>query len=71
MGHAAPGSSCRPASGPVVFRYGAETRRLEGEHSMSGVWLVQASDGAEERIEAGMLATEGGALVALSLVVLR
>ena len=34
---------------------------------MPGVWLVQAADGAEERIEAGMLATEGGALVALSL----
>ena len=66
-GYAAPGSSCRPASSPVVFRYGAETRRLEGEHSMPGVWLVQAADGTEERIEAGMLATEGGALVALSL----
>jgi hypothetical protein len=34
---------------------------------MPGVWLVQAADGAEERIEAGMLGTEGGALVALSL----
>jgi hypothetical protein len=66
-GHAAPSSSCRPASRPVVFRYGAETRRLEGEHRMPGVWLVQAVDGAEERIEAGMLGTEGGALVALSL----
>ena len=66
-GYAAPSSSCRLASSPVVFRYGAETRRLEGEHSMPGVWLVQAADGTEERIEAGMLATEGGALVALSL----
>ncbi len=34
---------------------------------MPGVWLVQAADGTEERIEAGMLATECGALVALSL----
>ncbi len=34
---------------------------------MPGVWLVQAADGTEERIEAGMLATEGGVLVALSL----
>jgi|tagenome__1003787_1003787.scaffolds.fasta_scaffold18830830_1 hypothetical protein len=34
---------------------------------MPGVWLVRAADGTEERIEAGMLATEGGALVALSL----
>jgi hypothetical protein len=42
-------------------------RRLEGEYGMPGVWLVQAADGAEERIEAGMLATAGGALVALSL----
>ena len=33
---------------------------------MPGVWLVQAADGAEERIEAGVLGTEGGALVALS-----
>ena len=34
---------------------------------MPGMWLVQAADGTEERIEAGMLAIEGGALVALSL----
>ena len=34
---------------------------------MPGVWLVQAADGAEERIEVGMLGTEGGALVALSM----
>ncbi len=66
-GYAALSSSCRLASSPVVFRYGAEMRRLEGEYGMPGVWLVQAADGAEERIEAGMLATAGGALVALSL----
>jgi len=50
-----------------VFRYGAETRCLEGEHSMHGVWLILMADGTEARIEAGMLAIEGGALVALSL----
>lgn len=39
-GYAALSSSCRLASSPVVFRYGAEMRRLEGEYSMPGVWLV-------------------------------
>jgi hypothetical protein len=34
---------------------------------MADVWLVRAADGTEERIEAGMMATEGGALVALSV----
>ena len=34
---------------------------------MPGVWLIQTADGTEERIEAGMLTIEGGALVALSL----
>ena len=34
---------------------------------MHGVWLIQTADGMEERIEAGMLTIEGGALVALSL----
>lgn len=33
---------------------------------MHGAWLVQTADGTEERIEAGMLTIEGGALVALS-----
>ena len=42
-------------------------RELEGEHNMLGVWQIHTADGAEERIEAGMLAIEGGALVALSL----
>jgi len=31
------------------------------------VWQIHTADGTEERIEAGMLAIEGGALVALSL----
>jgi muconolactone delta-isomerase len=30
------------------------------------VWTVQVADSKEERVEAGMLATESGALVALS-----
>ena len=30
------------------------------------VWNVQTDDGADERVEAGLLATEGGSLVALS-----
>jgi hypothetical protein len=29
-------------------------------------WTVQITDGEDERVEAGMLAMEGGALVALS-----
>jgi hypothetical protein len=29
-------------------------------------WTVQIADGEDERVEAGMLAMEGGALVALS-----
>jgi hypothetical protein len=40
---------------------------LDGEHNMPGVWQIHTADGTEERIEAGMLAIEGGALVALSL----
>ena len=32
---------------------------------MPGVWLIQTADGTEERIEAGTLTIEGGALVAL------
>ncbi|MBB3083081.1 hypothetical protein [Geodermatophilus sabuli] len=30
------------------------------------VWTVQTTNGDDERVEAGLLATEGGALVALS-----
>jgi hypothetical protein len=30
------------------------------------VWTVQTTSGDDERVEAGLLATEGGALVALS-----
>ena len=30
------------------------------------IWTVQITDGEDEKIEAGLLATEGGALVALS-----
>ncbi|WP_089403760.1 hypothetical protein [Geodermatophilus saharensis] len=30
------------------------------------IWTVQTAAGEDERIEAGLLATEGGALVALS-----
>ncbi len=30
------------------------------------IWTVQTADGEDERIEAGLLATEGGALVAMS-----
>ncbi len=30
------------------------------------IWTVQITDGEDERIEAGLLATQGGALVALS-----
>ncbi len=30
------------------------------------IWTVQAADGEDEKIEAGLLATESGALVALS-----
>ena len=30
------------------------------------IWTVQITDGKDEKIEAGLLATEGGALVALS-----
>ncbi|MGY1696214.1 MULTISPECIES: hypothetical protein [unclassified Geodermatophilus] len=30
------------------------------------IWTVQTAEGEDERIEAGLLATEGGALVALS-----
>jgi hypothetical protein len=30
------------------------------------IWTVQSSGGQDERVEAGMLATEAGALVALS-----
>ena len=30
------------------------------------VWAVQSADGENEQVEAGLLATEGGALVALS-----
>ena len=31
------------------------------------VWAIQSTGGGEERVEAGMLATESGALVALSV----
>ena len=34
---------------------------------MPGVWLVQAADGTEERIEAGVVATAGGPLGGISL----
>ncbi|MBM7805217.1 hypothetical protein JOD57_001054 [Geodermatophilus bullaregiensis] len=30
------------------------------------IWTVQSTDGGDEKIEAGLLATESGALVALS-----
>ena len=30
------------------------------------IWTVQTADGQDERIDAGLLATEGGALVAMS-----
>ncbi len=35
------------------------------------IWSVQITDGGDEKIEAGLLATEGGAQVALSDTVPR
>jgi hypothetical protein len=49
-----------------VVRAGVEQRRPEQGERDVPVWTVQGAAGEDEQVEAGMLATENGVLVALS-----